>query len=85
MVRINRLNTVHFKRVSIRSVSCYTLLRDFLLPWPSSDCLYVYTAFVEINEYNIPFHYAWSIPKHRICLPKTVHERFKSNVKKQLS
>ena len=85
MVRIYRLNTVHFKRLSIRSVSCYTLLRAFLLPWPASDCLYVCTAFKEINEYNIPFHYVWSIPKHRVCLPKTVHERFESYVKKQLS
>jgi len=41
MIWAHRLNTVHFKGLSIRSVSCYTLLREFLLPWPSSDCLNV--------------------------------------------
>ena len=41
MIRAHRFNTVHFKGLSIRSVSCYTLLREFLLPWPSSDCLNV--------------------------------------------
>ena len=45
MVRVHRLNTVHFKGLSIRSVSCYTLLSGFRLPWPPSDCLNVLTPF----------------------------------------
>jgi len=45
MVQAKRLSTFHFKGPSIRSVSCYALLREFLLPWPSSDCLNVWTPF----------------------------------------
>ena len=55
-------------------MSCYTLLSGFLLPWPPSNCLNVPTPFKEINDFYMPSLIAWSIPKHRICLPKTVHE-----------
>jgi len=45
MDRIDDLNMVNFKGHRIRSVSCYTLLSGFQLPWPPSDCLYVLTPF----------------------------------------
>ena len=54
-IRAHRFNTVHFKGSSIRSVSYYTLLREFLLPWPSSDCQNVWTPFPEVNEEYYPF------------------------------
>jgi len=34
------LSAIHFQDWFIRPVSCYTLLRWFLLPWPHSGCLH---------------------------------------------
>jgi len=39
------ISMVNFQGQHIRSVSCYTLLSGFQLPWPPSDCLYVLTPF----------------------------------------
>ena len=51
MFRPNGFSTVNFKGQCIRSVSYYTLLSGFQLPWPPSDCLNVLTPF----KSNKPF------------------------------
>ena len=45
MFQLHGLSTVHFQDHCIRSVSCYTLLSGFRLPWPPSDCLNVMMPF----------------------------------------
>jgi hypothetical protein len=45
-----RLSAIHFQGKSLRSVSCYTLLSGFRLPWPPSDCLERFTPFVVSDE-----------------------------------
>lgn len=43
-------SVIHFRGCSIRSVSCYTLLSRFQLPWPLSDCQNGTTPFVVSDE-----------------------------------
>jgi len=41
-----RLSAIHFRGIQIRTMSCYTLLRRFQLPWPRLVCHYLSTPFV---------------------------------------
>jgi len=71
-------SAINFQGYCICSVSCYTLLSRFQLPWPLPECLYTTTLFmVSNNECTILAHLKRCfrfIPHHLFCLPKEVHK-----------
>ena len=46
-------SAIHFRGLSIRQVSCYTILDGFRLPWPPSCCYYRQTPFTLSDSWKL--------------------------------
>jgi len=68
-------SVINFQGWFIWLVSCYTLLSEFRLPWPSSSCLYESTPFMvsKLTFILTPLHNDWFISFYQFCLPKVAH------------
>ena len=61
-------SAIHFQGFQIWQVCCYTLLREYRLPWSSSCCLDLKTPFVGSDEPELE-HFIFAFGASRIASP----------------